>query len=415
MEEIRDLVSEYKPVNLYEKIVFSALKRFKKGNLALTLPSGNTIKIGDGDGISTSLIIKNEDFFKKVVFHGDVGFGESYIDGDWETNDLTTLIKWAIQNAETSGVISGSRFKDMSLNLLGQFNKLTHFLNKNSKKGSQSNISYHYDLSNDFYELMLDDTMMYSCGIFETNESTLKEAQLKKLETLCHDLDIRPGDHILEIGCGWGGFAIYATTHFDCKVTGVTISKEQYNFALDKIKMLNLEDKITLLLKDYRDLEGQFDKVVSIEMIEAVGHEFLPTYFQKINQLLKKDGVAVIQAITSPDSRYDSFRKGVDFIQKHIFPGSLLPSVRAMNEACRKTDLHLQNLRDIGPDYARTLRIWDEKVDLNKDKIKQIGMDETFFRKWKYYLCYCEAAFEERNISDVQVTFIKPNNTKYKA
>ncbi len=415
MEKVRNHIEEYHPSGLYEKIVLSVFKRFKKGHLTLTLPSGTILDVGEGDGIRATLTIKNNDFFKKFVFHGDVGFGESFIDGDWETNDLTALIRWAIQNVETSGVLSGSRVKDISINLLGQVNKIAHTFNKNSKKGSQSNISYHYDLSNEFYELMLDETMMYSCGIFEEGITTLKDSQLKKLETLCHDLHIMPGDHILEIGCGWGGFAIYAVTHFDCKVTGITISKEQLKFAQDKVKRLGLEDKITLLFKDYRDLEGQFDKVVSIEMIEAVGHEYLPTYFETIDRVLKRDGVAVIQAITSPDSRYDSFRKSVDFIQKHIFPGSLLPSVRAMNEACRKTQLHLHNLRDIGLDYPKTLRIWDEKVEENKEKIKALGMDETFFKKWKYYLCYCEAAFSERNISDVQLTLIKPNNIIYKA
>ncbi|MFZ9001872.1 MAG: class I SAM-dependent methyltransferase [Bacteriovoracaceae bacterium] len=407
-------MEKIKTKSIYEKLFISFISRFKKGHLKLTLASGEKITIGDGNGVDADLNIVHDDFYKKFIISGDIGFGESFCDGDWSTSDLTQLLRWAIQNVETSGIISGSKVKNFSVNLLGHVNKLGHYLKKNNKKGSQKNISYHYDLSNKFYEMMLDETMMYSCAIFEEGNSDLKEAQYKKLKTLCDDLHIKPGDHILEIGCGWGGFATYAVTHHDCKVTGVTISKEQYDYATQKVKALGLEDKITILLKDYRDLKGKYDKIISIEMIEAVGHEFLPKYFQKIDSLLCNDGVAVIQAITSPDSRYDFFRKGVDFIQKHIFPGSLLPSIRAMTKACAKTDLHIFNLRDIGLHYAKTLRNWDEKIELEKDKIRELGMDDTFFRKWKYYLCYCEAAFTERNISDIQLTLIKPNNTTYR-
>ncbi|MGB0453705.1 MAG: class I SAM-dependent methyltransferase [Bacteriovoracaceae bacterium] len=414
MENTQTQVRNYQASGFYEKIVMSVLKRFQKGTLNLTLPSGESFFIGDGEGLKVDLTINNRDFFKKFVLSGDVGFGESYCDGDWETTDLTKLVRWAIQNAETSGVISGSKVKDLSVNLLGQVNKISHLFNRNSKTGSRSNISFHYDLSNDFYEMMLDETMSYSCGIFEDENTDLKAAQIKKLEMLCHDLDIQDGDHILEIGCGWGGFAVHAVTNFNCEVTGVTISQAQYDYARERVKRLGLEDKITIILKDYRDLDGQYDKVVSVEMIEAVGHEYLPEYFETINRLLKKEGVAVIQAITSPDSRYDMFRKGVDFIQKHIFPGSLLPSVGAMTKACEKTDLHLHNLRDIGLHYSKTLRIWDEKVEAQRGKIEELGMDEIFFRKWKYYLCYCEAAFQERNISDVQIVLIKPNNIRYR-
>ncbi|MDA8791837.1 cyclopropane-fatty-acyl-phospholipid synthase family protein [Bacteriovoracaceae bacterium] len=336
------------------------------------------------------------------------------MNGDWETNDLTLLLRWTIQNIENSGIISGTKNKNYFVNFLNQINRLGHLLKRNTKEGSKNNISYHYDLSNKFYQMMLDETMSYSCGIFTDGNESLYESQINKLNALCDNLDIQSGDHILEIGCGWGGFAIHAVTNFDCKVTGVTISKEQYNFAKEKISNLGLSDKIEILLMDYRDIQGQFDKVVSIEMIEAVGHEFLPQYFQTIDHLLKPDGVAVIQAITSPDSRYELFRKGVDFIQKHIFPGTLLPSMRAMHKACEKTDLHLINLRDIGLSYAKTLKIWHDKVEEQKSEIRKLGMDDTFFNQWKYYLCYCEAAFAERNISDVQITFIKPNNTKYK-
>lgn len=405
-----------KNASFYQKIVVGILKRFKKGLIKITMPDGEVLTIGDAQGLAVDLKIHNPEFFKKVVMYGDIGFGEAFCDGDWSTSNLTNLVRWSIQNVETSGVMSGSPVKEWSVNLLGKINNIGHFFKQNSKSGSSKNISYHYDVSNDFYELILGESMCYSCGIFEGSESDLQHSQMLKLKTICSDLDIKSTDHILEIGCGWGGFAIYAVTNFGCKVTGITISKEQYNFATEKIKKLGLQDKITILFQDYRDLQGQFDKVVSIEMIEAVGHEFLPKYFQTIDRLLKNDGVAVVQAITSPDSRYDLFRSGVDFIQKHIFPGSLLPSVGSMTDACRKsnTNLHLYNLRDIGLHYPKTLELWRERMFKNKPAIAKMGMDETFFRTWDYYFSYCEAAFAERNISDIQVTFVKPNNTAYK-
>ena len=410
------LVKQNNDSRFFQKIVLGILNRFQRGQIKVILANGETILIGDGKGLSVDLKIHNPDFFKKVVLYGDIGFGEAYCDGDWSTSNLTDLIRWTIQNIEKSGILSGTYVKNFGINILGKINDIGHYLKRNSKSGSSNNISYHYDLSNDFYQLMLDETMSYSCGIFLKPETSLEEAQLCKLKTICSDLDIKETDHILEIGCGWGSFAIYAATNFGCKVTGVTISKEQYKFIKEKIKKLGLDHKITILFQDYRDLEGQFDKVVSIEMIEAVGHEFLPKYFQTIDRLLKNNGVAVIQAITSPDSRYHLFRSGVDFIQKHIFPGSLLPSVNSISEACRKgkTGLHIYNLRDIGLSYTKTLVMWRTRVQENREAIVALGMDEIFFRKWDYYLSYCEAAFKERNISDIQVTLIKPNNTDYK-
>jgi cyclopropane-fatty-acyl-phospholipid synthase len=294
------------------------------------------------------------------------------------------------------------------------FNKVENKFNRNSIDGSKKNISYHYDISNDFYQLMLDPTMSYSCAFFTKKEQNLHTAQLNKLELVCNDLNLDESVHCLEIGCGWGGLAVYAVEKYNCRWTGVTISKEQYDFATRLVKEKGLEDKITILLKDYRHIEGQYDRIVSIEMIEAVGDEFLPQYFAKIDSLLKPEGAAVIQAITSPDSRYESFKKGVDFIQKHIFPGTLLPSINAMVSACQKdTQLHLYNLRDIGVHYARTLKVWREKVFDQIEDISKLGLDETFIRKWDYYLSYCEAAFAERHISDVQIVLVKPNNTRF--
>lgn len=414
MENVKQLVKSKTQKSFYRTMVLSILKGFQVGKMTITLPEGDQIEIGSKPEKTADLKIKNEAFFKKTALYGDIGFGESFMDGDWETSDLTGLIQWVISNIETSGVMSGSKAKNIGFNLLETFNKVGHFFNRNTKEGSAKNISYHYDLSNDFYQMMLDKTMNYSCAMFEDDSVSLYEAQIRKLQSLCDDLDIKAGDHILEIGCGWGGFAEYAATNYDCKITGVTISKEQYDFALKRIKEAGLEDRVTLYMMDYREIQGKFDKIVSIEMIEAVGHEFLPEYFQTIHNKLTDNGVAVIQAITSPDSRYDQFRKGVDFIQKHIFPGSLLPSVSAMVNACRETTLQVYNLRDIGLNYAKTLRLWKESVDSQKEEIRKLGMDDVFFRKWDYYLCYCEAAFKERNISTVQLTLIKPNNTTFK-
>ena len=398
-----------------KKAVFGLLGSFKKGTLTLNLPNGDQVVGGDGSDRAQAIInIKNDRFFKRVVLGGDIAFGEAYVDGDWDTPDITSVIRWMIINVEDSGVMSGSKSKAAFFNLLGQANRVGHLVRRNSKSGSEQNISFHYDLSNDFYSKWLDPTMTYSCGYFENKETTLEESQVNKYQLLCDDLSLQPSDHVLEVGCGWGGFMEHAVSKYGCKYTGITISKEQLKFAKDRAKKLGIEDKVELLFCDYRDLDGQFDKIVSIEMIEAVGHQYLPVYFGKLQSLLTKQGLLVIQAITSPDARYDEFRKGVDWIQKHIFPGSLLPSVAAMTEAVKKSgDMHLVNLRDIGTHYAKTLKLWRE--DFNKEwlNITPLGFDEKFKRKWNYYLSYCEAAFEMRNISDVQLTWSRPNNTSF--
>jgi cyclopropane-fatty-acyl-phospholipid synthase len=412
MEDIKREVKLYKRTGLYEKIVLSLFEKFKKGTLKVILPSQEVLFFGDGVGFNADITIKNRAFFKKCTLYADIGFGESFCDGDWSTTDLTILIKFIIDNIETSGIMSGSTSKNLMINILGGINKVRHVFNKNTKTKSLENISYHYDLSNEFYQLMLDESMSYSCGIFENKNFTLHQAQINKLNKICVDLDLKKTDHVLEIGCGWGGFAIHAVQNYGCKVTGVTISKEQYNFAKRKIRALGLESYIEILLMDYRDIEGDFNKIVSIEMIEAVGDEYMDNYFKTIDRLLKKDGLVVIQAITSPDSRYRSFVKGVDFIQKHIFPGSLLPSIGKMVSSCQNTELQIMNLRDIGFHYGKTLRHWWNAVMKNKDRIRGLGMNEMFFKKWEYYICYCEAAFTQRNISTVQLVLTRPNNTK---
>jgi cyclopropane-fatty-acyl-phospholipid synthase len=412
MERVSKALTDIPKLSIYQRIVFSVFEKFKKGTLHLTLPDGNTYLIGESNEVTCSIHIKNNNFFKRCVLYGDIGFGEAYVDGDWDTDDVTSVIKWVILNVESSGVLSGTKTKSILANLLKPINRMIHKFNSNTKTGSQKNISYHYDLSNDFYKLWLDKSMTYSCGIFETKDSSLYESQQLKYQKLCEDLALKETDHVLEIGCGWGGFAEYAATNYGCRITGVTISKEQLKFAKERIKNAGLEDKVDLRFQDYRDIDGKFDKIVSIEMLEAVGAEFYPKFFEKCSSLLKPEGLLSIQVITSPDSRFESFRKGVDWIQKYIFPGSLLPSTTALNEAALKTsDFQLYHLRDIGPHYARTLKEWRVRFFNRHEEIKKLGFDEKFSRMWNYYLCYCEAAFISRNISDIQITYIRPNNT----
>ncbi|HSH66435.1 MAG TPA: cyclopropane-fatty-acyl-phospholipid synthase family protein [Bacteroidia bacterium] len=399
----------------YEKVVISMLSKMKLGNLQMSLPSGEMITFGNGEGnINAHVTIKTTDFFKRCVLYGDIGFGESYVNGDWETDNISSVIKWFLLNVETAPTLSGSHSRKLTLNILKVFNKLIHLKKANTIDGSKENISAHYDLNNDFFKLFLDPTITYSSAYFKEDGMSLQQAQVEKYERLCRKLRLKPSDHVLEIGTGWGGNAIHIAKKHGCKVTTVTISEEQYLLAKERVKAENLEHKITVLLKDYRFIEGKFDKIVSIEMLEAVGHKFLEVYFKKCNQLLKKDGLLALQVITCPDSRYDSLRKGVDWIQKHIFPGSLLPSVAAINKAINNTcDLTLVDLKDIGLDYAKTLSIWKTQFNQKLQEVKQLGFDETFIRKWNYYLCYCEAAFEMRNINTMQLVYSRPNNINW--
>lgn len=397
----------------FEKTIVSLLSGMPYGRLELTFPDGETQTFGNGEGnVTANIRINNPDFFKRVILFGDIGFGEAYVDGDWDTDNITHVLKWFLLNIEKTPGVSGSRVKSLGLNLLRLLNRFSHLQNSNTLTGSRKNIAAHYDLNNEFFSLFLDSSMTYSSAYFQKEGMTLEQAQEAKYERLCRQLNIQAKDHVLEIGSGWGGNAIYMARNYGCRVTTLTISQEQFNLAQEKIKAEGLSDKITILLQDYRTMTGVFDKIVSIEMIEAVGHEFLQGYFKKCNQLLKKNGLLAIQAITCPDSRYNSLRNGVDWIQKHIFPGSLLPSVGAMNKAVNKAgDLTLVDLKDLGLDYATTLSEWRKRFALNWQEIRKIGFDETFARKWNYYLCYCEAAFAMRNINVMQMVYARPNTT----
>jgi cyclopropane-fatty-acyl-phospholipid synthase len=400
----------------YQQIVFQALEKMTLGCLHLELPDGAGKIFGDpAEAISARIQIKNQIFFKRCVLFGDVGFGEAFVDGDWETDDITQVISWFILNVESSPAMSGSRGKKFLLNLLGRYNRILHLLRPNSLTTSRRNISEHYDLGNDFYKLFLDPTMTYSSAFFSLPTESLEQAQIAKYDRLCQQLKLKSSDHVLEIGSGWGGFSLHAAKNYGCRITTVTISEEQFKFASQLFQKENLTDKIEIKLQDYRLLTGQFDKIVSIEMLEAVGHAFHETYFAKCHELLKKDGLLALQMITCPDLRYDSLRKNVDWIQKHIFPGSLLLSVGRVNQSLNRTgDLFLHDLLDLGNSYAKTLKLWRENFNQKLDQIHALGFDQKFIRKWNYYFSYCEAAFAMRNISVVQAIYTRPNNPTIK-
>lgn len=396
----------------YERAILNLLSKMEMGRLTISLPSGEEIKLGNGDGIEAALEIKNNDFFRRCVLYGDIGFGESYVDGDWDTDNIANVIKWFLQNVENAPTVSGSNSRNFLLNILKVLNKIYHFKRANSVTGSRKNISEHYDLNNEFFALFLDPTMTYSAAYFKEEGMELQQAQVEKYDRLCRQLRLKATDHVLEIGSGWGGNAIHMAKNYGCRVTTATISEEQYKLAKERIEKEQLSDRVEVILKDYRLLEGTYDKIVSVEMLEAVGAEFYDVYFKKCHDLLSKNGILAIQVITCPDSRFDNLRSGVDWIQKHIFPGSLLPSVAAINRSINNTgDLTMVDLKDLGLDYAKTLAIWREEFNKRLTDVKKLGFDERFIRKWNYYLSYCEAAFEMRNINVMQMVYARPNNT----
>jgi len=396
----------------YESMVLKALSGLTQGYLHMTFPNGRELFLGSPQAeVKASLRIRRQAFFKKCVLYGDVGFGEAYVDGDWDTDNITNVISWMILNIDNHPALSGSRKAVSSINWMAIFNRLAHLFRPNTYNGSRRNIREHYDLSNDFFKFILDPTMTYSSAYFAAPEETLETAQRHKFERLCEKLKLKPSDHLLEIGSGWGSFAIHAASRYGCKVTTITISQAQYDYAAEKIRQAGLSGRIELRLQDYRELQGTYDKIVSIEMLEAVGHKFLKPYFQKCHDLLGRNGILALQVITCPDSRYKKLRKGVDWIQKYIFPGSLLPSVAAINGAVNHTgDMVLHDLEDLSKHYTRTLGHWRDNLNNGWPGIRALGFDESFKRKWNYYLSYCEAAFGMRNISVLQMVYTRPNN-----
>ncbi len=398
--------------SFYARIILSALGRMTLGCLRLELPDGSQRIIGQPEArMQASVRVANWDFFKRCVLFGDVGFGEAYVDGDWETDDITQVIAWFILNIENAPAMSGSRGKKLLINLLGKYNRVQHLLRPNSLTTSRRNIQEHYDLGNDFYKLFLDSTMTYSCAHFQTPGQSLADAQTAKYDRLCQKLKLIAGEQVLEIGSGWGGFSRHAVKNYGCRVTTITISEEQFKYARQLFEREGLADRIDIKLMDYRLVQGQFDKIASIEMLEAVGDKYLETYFAKCHELLKPEGLLGLQMITCPDSRYDALRSNVDWIQKHIFPGSLLLSINRVSQAASRTGgMCLHDLMDMGLDYAETLRRWRAAFNQDLAQVRQLGFDDRFIRKWNYYFCYCEAAFAMRNISVAQVVYTRPNN-----
>lgn len=401
--------------SFYERIVLDMLSRMDRGRLDVSLPGGQTVTLGNGEGgVRADITVNDQDFFRRCVLYGDVGFGEAYTDGLWDTTSITNVIKWFLLNIDNAPNVSGSQVKTAVLGSLRLFNKLTHLRRANTLDTARKNISEHYDLSNEFFSLWLDPTMTYSSAYFREAGMTLEEAQHEKYDRLSRKMNLKPEHHVLEIGSGWGGNAIHMAKNYGCKVTSITISEEQQKLATERVKAAGLSDRVNVILEDYRKMEGQFDRIVSIEMLEAVGAQFYDIYFRQLHRLLKKDGVVALQVITCPDSRFEELRRGVDWIQKHIFPGSLLPSVAAMNRAVNNTgDLTLVDLKDLGQDYARTLAAWCSNFNRVKDKLESLGFDDRFRRKWNYYFCYCEAAFAMRNINVLQLIYSRPNNLSW--
>lgn len=360
------------------------------------------------DGLHARIEVLHPQFWADAAFGGTTSAGEAYIHGLWKCDDLTALVRLMVANRHVLEDVDGNATR-----LANVGRRVAHWLNRNSRDGSRRNISAHYDLGNEFFALFLDPTMNYSCGIFDSAEATMEQASIAKMDAVCRKLELKPGDHLLEIGTGWGGLAIHAAGRYGCRVTTTTISRAQHALAAERIRAAGLEDRIELLLCDYRDLEGSYDKLVSIEMIEAVGHKYLDTYFHGCSRLLKPDGLMLLQSITIRDELYAQAIKSVDFIQRFVFPGGFLPSVAAMSASlARTTDLQMLHLQDIGLHYAQTLNRWRQRFFENIDAVRALGYPDSFVRLWEFYLCYCEGAFLERNIGNVQLLLAKPRNRR---
>ncbi|MFT7388673.1 MAG: cyclopropane-fatty-acyl-phospholipid synthase [Candidatus Endobugula sp.] len=373
----------------------------------LTVNDGEEVHyFGDAnDSLAATITVTSSIAYRDILFNGLVGAGEAYMRGAWQSTDVVTVVR----------VLSANFNEIQSKNSVwsavnqGITSLLHRFFRANTQENSRLNIAAHYDLGNDFFGLFLDKSMMYSSAIYPTADATLETAATYKLEHICQRLQLNENDHLLEIGTGWGGMAIYAATHYGCHVTTTTISKEQYEHAKKAVQDAKLDDKITVLLDDYRDLKGQFDKLVSIEMIEAVGHKYYQQYFSACSRLLKPNGLMLIQAITVPDQRYDLTKKGTDFIQRYIFPGGELPSVTVMSKHVEKdTDMQIVGIDDITLDYAKTLAAWRERFFEKIDHVREQGFDDVFIRMWDFYFAYCEGGFRERAISTVQLVMAKP-------
>ena len=399
-------VKSWRSTALAKRLVFKLFNQLRHGELVIQ-DGDTTHRFGGGDvsiAPSATVVIHEQRAYSRILTGGTMGAAEAYIDGDWPTEQLTDVTRVFSANIP---ILEAMKHKQNWFRKAGV--KLAHAARKNSVSGSRENIAAHYDLGNEFFSLFLDPSLMYSSAVYPKGSDNLAEASQHKLKLICEDLELKPTDHLVEIGTGWGGMAIYAAENYGCNVTTTTISKEQLDYARAEVERRGLQDKVTLLFEDYRNLSGQFDKLVSIEMIEAVGHEYFDTYFGRVSSLLKPDGKAVIQAITINEQRYEDYRKSVDFIKRYIFPGGCLPSLNIISGALtRTTDMQIIDLRDIAIDYAKTLKHWHEAFMAELDAVKSLGFDEKFIRMWRFYLSYCEGGFRERIIGTYQITMAKP-------
>ena len=391
---------------LSRSILLKVFARLPEGELVIKENGVLVEQFGQkGAALHAEVNILDIKAYRHLLFGGSVASGETFTANMWETPNLTNVIRLFARNLPMLDEWE-KKMKWLAMPL----RQLAHLKKRNSKAQAKKNISAHYDLGNKLYTRFLDDSMMYSSAIYPTNDASLAQAQQYKLQSICEKLKLSETDHLLEIGTGWGGLAVFAAKHYGCKVTSTTISEEQYAYAKRWVERENLQQNVTLLKKDYRLLEGRYDKLVSIEMIEAVGKSYLPTFFEKCDALLKPEGLMVLQSITIDDRRYDSYSKDVDFIQKHIFPGGFLPSQLEINKHLKKyTELMIRDLHDIGFDYAKTLQDWHSRLLQNKEHLAEDGYDERFMRMWRYYFSYCEGGFLERTISTVQLVLSKPN------
>ena len=391
------------------KLLFSQLKKLSTGCLVI-VENDQHHHFGEaltrGDALYAEMHIHDTSCYADIVSGGSIGASEAYMTGDWTTPDLTMMVRVMVRNMDLLNQMEGG-IATLSRPVLKWFHKL----NENTEKGSRRNIAAHYDLGNDFFKLFLDPSMMYSSGIFPSESASMAVASETKLKRICEKLQLTADDHVIEIGTGWGGFAIYAAKNYGCRVTTTTISEQQYLLAKERVEAEGLSDNISLLTEDYRNLQGQYDKLVSIEMIEAVGWEYYDTFFKTCSSLLKPTGVMLIQAITIEDQRYERAKKDVDFIKKYIFPGSCIPSISALTTASMNaSDMRLVHLDDFAEHYARTLNAWAKQLEVNIDEARAQGYSEDFLRMWFFYLSYCEGGFEERAIGVSHMVFAKPEH-----
>jgi cyclopropane-fatty-acyl-phospholipid synthase len=389
---------------LARNVVLRAGAAVKRGRLRLTLPDGSICDFGPGeDGPSAALRVVHGDFFRRVLLGGEIGLGEAYMDGLWETDDLTELLVLGIINRENAGPFL------RRLNHLARFgSRRLHLRRRNTVAGSRENVHAHYDLSNALFALFLDETMTYSSAVFATPEQSLADAQRNKYETLCRKAGLGRGDQVLEIGCGWGGFAIHAAQHYGCRVRAATISREQLTLARERVAAAGVAGLVDVDFCDYRQADGKYDQIVSIEMLEAVGAEYFGAFFAKCDALLKPGGRLVLQTISVPERSFAGLRDGVNWMQKYIFPGGMLPSLAQIELAIKPTRLLITAVEDIAPHYVRTLRAWRERFNANLAAVRALGFDERFIRMWRYYLCAAEAGFATRSTGDLQIVFEKP-------